>query len=224
MSIRLGSVYPGATRIATCSSLAWEHPGSVPFGYGLTAGLATQCLPGFERRFTYVTHTEFAWPLIRLPAGRVHGRPRGSIHATGVGDVVGRAPHKAVASPACRLRRLLVAQQVRITACAEPDKTLRDLIALWRSRIVSRRSAMATCGGRLRTGLCHGPRPRDSPRSFPSRHPRRRRCSPAGIAACGRNRGPDLLLGCMIPQLGRATPRVAREAALCLRGSRTGAA
>src|SRR5881628_2120244 len=110
MPIRLGSVYPGATRIATCSGLALEQLGSLPFGCGLTAGLATQCLPGFRRRFTYVTHAELALPLVRRPAGRVHARPRGSTHATEVGDVVERASHKVVANLACRSRRLLVAQ------------------------------------------------------------------------------------------------------------------
>ena len=55
-----------------------KTPRSLPFGYGLTAGLATQSLPRFTRRFTSVTHAEFALPLIHLPAGRVRARPHGS--------------------------------------------------------------------------------------------------------------------------------------------------
>jgi len=63
-------------------------------------------------------------------AGRVHARPHGPMHATAVGDVVERAPHKAVTSLACRSRRLLVAQQVTATAGAGRDKAIKDLIAL----------------------------------------------------------------------------------------------
>jgi hypothetical protein len=55
------------------------------------------------------------------------------MHATEVGDVVERASHKAVASPACRSRRLLVAQQVTAATFVGRDKALRDLIALWTS-------------------------------------------------------------------------------------------
>ncbi len=58
-------------------SFATRTTGSVPFGCGLTAGLATQSLPGFNRQFTYVTHAELAWPLVRHPAGRVRAHPRG---------------------------------------------------------------------------------------------------------------------------------------------------
>src|SRR5437899_12448427 len=84
-----------------------------------------------SHRFTYVTHAELALPLVRRPAGRVHARPRGSTHATEVGDVVERASHKVVANLACRSRRLLVAQQVTAAAGAGRDKAIKDLIALW---------------------------------------------------------------------------------------------
>ena len=60
-------------------SFATRATGSVPFGCGgLTAGLATQSLPGFGRQFTCVTRAELAWPLIRRPAGRIRTRPRGT--------------------------------------------------------------------------------------------------------------------------------------------------
>ena len=59
-------------------SFATRATGSVPFGCGLTAGLATQSLPRFTRQFTCVTPAELAWPLIRLPAGRIRARPHGT--------------------------------------------------------------------------------------------------------------------------------------------------
>jgi hypothetical protein len=106
----------------------------VPFGYGLIVGLATQCSPGFKRPFTSVTHTQSAWPVVRPAAGHVDVRPHGSRHANEVGDVVGWASHRLIASPACLPGRLLVAQPVKSAVTPKPDKTLRDLIALWRSR------------------------------------------------------------------------------------------
>lgn len=50
MSVRLGPVYSGAALCATCRCLPLRHPAACHFGYGLTAGLAIQSLPGFGRQ------------------------------------------------------------------------------------------------------------------------------------------------------------------------------
>ncbi len=94
-SVYLGPVYPGAAqqrraRIRNACNLAARH-----FGYGLTAGLAIHGSPGFNRQFTYVALAEQAWPLIRLPAGRVRTRPSRAWHAAHGGGTLSGGLHTA---------------------------------------------------------------------------------------------------------------------------------
>ena len=150
-------------------STSMSTTGDVPFGYGLTAGLATQSSPGFNRQFTCVTHAELAWPLVRRPAGRVRARPRGTCTPPSVGDVVGRASDRTVTSPACRPRLPLVAQRVTAVANATCDKAIRDFIALGRAPHVSRRCTQPTFDGLDARDIATVPL--ETFRGFPSRHP-----------------------------------------------------
>lgn len=100
--------------------------GGMPFGCGLTAGLATQSLPGFNRQFT--SHYPCGTSLAPSPPSCwqvLHGPSREPC-TTKVGDFVRWASHMAVTSHARHRRLLLVAQQVWAGRC-QPDRAIRDI-------------------------------------------------------------------------------------------------
>lgn len=86
--------------------------------------------------------------------------PSRDMRATEVGDVVGRASHRAVADPACHPRQPLIAQWVTASCVTRRSKTSSLYGAV---DSVSRRRARAIGDGYRYTQLCNGP-PSASPR------------------------------------------------------------
>jgi hypothetical protein len=156
--------------------------------------------------------------------------PSRDTHATKVGDVVGWASHRTVASPACHRRLPLVAQRVAAMTGVMCDEAIQDIATLRRTllNVFTRARGCGRSGANVQAmGLCD--RSWDAVcrplvvaaykrnivtvllgriRGFPSRHPTEplraflRRAFHPGIALQGKA---DLLQGCIDRQLGRVT-------------------